>query len=153
MRLRGAIDIAAPVEMVWSTVTNPLPLAACVPGVSQMEQLDASTFRGTIVVSLGPAAGSFEFTSQIGDLQPPETFVATVQGRDSVTGSPVEVVVRTRLHQRGAGTTRLEYDAAVAMTGRIAILGEMVLRAAAGVLIGEVTRCLRARLESPLTSA
>ncbi len=153
MRLRGAIDIAAPVESVWATVTNPLPLAECVPGVTQMEQLDATTFRGTIVVSLGPVEGTFEFTSRIGDLRLPESFVATVQGTDSVTRSPVQIVVRARLEEREDGTTRLEYDAVVTMTGRIAILGEMVLRAAAGVLIAEVTRCLRTRLESTPSTA
>lgn len=153
MKLRGAIDIAAPIGAVWATVTDPVPLATCVPGVTKMEQLDATTFRGTVVVSLGPVEGSFEFTSRIGELRPPEAFVATVQGTDSVTRSPVEIVVRARLEERAAGGTRLEYDAAVTMGGRIAILGEMVLRAAAGALITEVTRCLRARLEPTPSTA
>jgi hypothetical protein len=31
----------------------------------------------------------------------------------------------------------------------LAILGDMILRATAGVIIGEVAKCLRARLEAP----
>jgi hypothetical protein len=43
--------------------------------------------------------------------------------------------------------TDLTYQAVVKVKGRLAILGEMMLRATAGMMIGEVTRCLRSRLE------
>ncbi len=148
MKFHGAIEIAAPIRAVWTAVTDPLPLASCVPGVVDMEQVDATTFRGTVVVSLGPMAGRFHFTSQVGDLRPPYAFAVTVQGTDSVTRSAVEVVVRSQLAERQDGWTRLEYEAVATMGGRIAILGEMVFRAAAQALIAEVTRCLRAQLES-----
>jgi carbon monoxide dehydrogenase subunit G len=42
----------------------------------------------------------------------------------------------------------LGYRVNVTVGGRLAILGEMVLRATAGVMIGELVRCLRARLEA-----
>ena len=34
------------------------------------------------------------------------------------------------------------------MKGRLAILGEMMLRATAGMMIGEVTKCLRSQLDA-----
>ena len=42
----------------------------------------------------------------------------------------------------------LTYRAEVKVKGRLAILGEMVLRATAGMMIGEVTKCLRSQLEA-----
>ena len=47
-----------------------------------------------------------------------------------------------------AGRTQLTYTATISVKGRIAILGEMVLRATAGVIIGQVTKCLRASVEA-----
>lgn len=153
MKLRGSIDIAAPVEAVWALVTDPLPLATCVPGLVGMERLDATSFRGAITVSLGPIDGTYAFTSSIGQLRSLEGFVATVEGTDSLTRSRVEIVIDVRLTPLDGAGTRLEYVAAVATMGRIAILGEMVLRAAAGALVGQVTRCLRARLEAAPSSS
>ena len=48
-----------------------------------------------------------------------------------------------------SGRPYLVYRADVRISGRLAILGDMVLRATAGMIIGEVARCLRARLEAP----
>jgi carbon monoxide dehydrogenase subunit G len=48
-----------------------------------------------------------------------------------------------------AAATELTYQADIRVKGRLAILGEMVLRATAGMMIGEVTRCLRSQLEPP----
>lgn len=148
MNLHGSIDIAAPTEAVWTAVTDPLPLAGCVPGLTQIEQLGPTAFGGSISISLGPVDGSYTFTARIRALVPPETLVATVEGVDSVTRSRVDVLIETRITPLGGAVTRLQYEATVSMTGRIAVLGEMIMRAAASALIGQVTRCLRARLEA-----
>ncbi len=55
---------------------------------------------------------------------------------------------RRRSSSLTPGRTRLTYRATVTTKGRLAIIGDMVLRATAGVMIGQVTRCLRDRLES-----
>ena len=44
--------------------------------------------------------------------------------------------------------TRLAYTAVINVKGRLAILGDMILRATASVMIGELLKCLKARLES-----
>jgi carbon monoxide dehydrogenase subunit G len=46
--------------------------------------------------------------------------------------------------------TTLSYRADVKTKGRLAIIGDMVLRATAGMMIGQVTTCLRTRLEEPV---
>ena len=153
MKLDGRIEIAAPAHAVWELILDPVALAACVPGVQRVEQVDERTFRGEITASVGPLDGLFSFTSTIERaVFPGELVVATV-GTDSVTHSPLSASVSAALETPAPDETTLVYRATVTVGGRLAILGEMVLRATAGLLIGELAKCLRARLEGPAGGA
>ncbi len=152
MKLEGTIDVGAPIESVWNVVTDPRDLATCVPGVRGLERTDDSTFQGVIEIALGPMRGAFDFRAAVAEREVGRTFAAVVDGRDSVTRSDVRVTVEVDLEPVDPSTTRLNYEASVEARGRIAILGEMILRATASHLIAHVVRCLRAKLE-PATSA
>lgn len=147
MRLEGRIEIAAPAGDVWALVIDPLSLAACVPGVQRVERVDERTFRGAVTASVGPMEGRFEFTSTIEREDFPTDLRVETVGTDSVTHSPLRASVTAWLESAGPDRTALGYRASVTVGGRLAILGEMVLRATAGVMIGELVKCLRARLE------
>lgn len=148
MRLDGSIQIAAAMEDVWRVVIDPLDLAACVPGVSDVRQVDARTFEGTIRVAVGPIDGHFSFRSVMTRMDVPGDLVVEVEGTDSMTNSRVVARIEAALTPDSADLTTVSYAATITTKGRLAIIGDMVLRATAGVLIGQVTRCLRSRLEA-----
>lgn len=148
MKLAGTIDIAAPATAVWDVIIDPTDLAACVPGVSAIRQIDARTFEGTVRASIGPIDGDFTFRSVLTGADFPAELVVDVEGTDSVTKSRVVVHIEAALTETGPSSTALSYRAIITTKGRMAIIGEMVLRATAGVMISQVTRCLRARLEA-----
>ena len=148
MKLEGKIEIAAPAGDVWALVIDPVSLAACVPGVQHVERVDERTFRGMITASVGPMEGQFEFTSTIERETFPTDLQVETAGTDSITHSPLRASVSAWLESPAPDRTVLAYRAVVTVGGRLAILGEMVLRATAGVMIGELVKCLRARLES-----
>ncbi len=149
MKLRGTIEIAAPARAVWDLIVDPVSLSACVPGVREVRQVDERTFEGTITAAIGPMEGDFSFASVLEQADFPGDVVVRVHGTDSVTKSRLEAHVRVALAPGETGGTVLSYDAVVSVKGRLAILGEMVLRATASLMIAQVTRCLRAQLESP----
>jgi carbon monoxide dehydrogenase subunit G len=151
MKLNGTIHISAPIADVWAVVVDPRDLAACVPGVSQVRQIDASTFAGTVRASIGPINGNFTFEAALSDQTPPSELIVDVEGMDSVTKSQVLTHLQATLSEPTSGGTTLRYTATVSVKGRLAIVGEMILRATAGAMIGQVSRCLRSRLE-PLDS-
>lgn len=148
MKLDGTIDIAAPAEAVWAAIVDPSDLAACVPGVSEVRQIDARTFEGSVRASVGPIDGDFSFRSVLVRTDFPNDLVVEVEGSDSMTKSRVVAHIEAALTPAGPGATTLTYRATVTTKGRLAIIGDMVLRATAGVMIGQVTKCLRARLEA-----
>lgn len=147
MKLSGTIDIAADPRRVWELVVDPTSLAACVPGVRDMDRVDDRTFTGSIRASVGPMEGDFTFTAVLEQAVFPDDLVVKVTGLDSVTKSRLEMDATIVLSEPEAGRTQLAYRSNVAVKGRLAILGEMVLRATAGMMIGQVTRCIRDRLE------
>jgi carbon monoxide dehydrogenase subunit G len=147
MKLDGSIDVAAGPPEVWSVVINPVSLAACVPGVRDVRQVDDRTFEGSISAAVGPIEGDFSFTSVLTEVTFPDRLVVAVDGTDSVTRSRLRADVLASVVETSPGHSQLRYAATINVKGRMAILGEMVLRATAGVIIGQVARCLRARLE------
>ena len=127
---------------------DPLTLAGCVPGVKAVRQVDERTFEGSITAAVGPMNGDFAFTSVITRAERPEMDVS-IEGIDSVTKSRLEALVTVVMDESDDAACVLAYRAEVKVRGRLAILGEMVLRATASMMINQVTACLRARLEAP----
>jgi hypothetical protein len=148
MKLDGRIEIAAPAHAVWDLINDPVSLSACVPGVKELARIDERTFRGSISAAVGPMEGQFEFTSTIAASTFPDDLRVETVGTDSVTRSQLVASVTASLESPDAARTMLVYRATVNVKGRLAILGEMMLRATAGAMIGELVKCLRRRLES-----
>jgi carbon monoxide dehydrogenase subunit G len=98
---------------------------------------------------VGPIDGDFRFRSVIETMDYPDDLVVDVEGTDSVTKSRIVARIEASLSSTTDEATTLAYRATVNTKGRLAIIGDMVLRATAGMMIGQVTKCLRSRLESP----
>jgi carbon monoxide dehydrogenase subunit G len=147
VKLDGTISMAASAADVWALIIDPISLSACMPGVQDIRQIDDRTFEGTISASVGPIDGNFAFRSVMTRAVFPDDLVVRVEGTDSVTKSRLEMDVVVALSELGSESTDLTYRAEVRVKGRLAILGEMMLRATAGMMIGEVTKCLRSQLD------
>lgn len=147
MRLEGTIGVAAPPRAVWDAALDPMALASCVPGVRSARRVDGATFEGEMELAVGPMRGEFTFTASIVEATFPDRLVVLAEGRDSVTGSRLTAEVHASMHDADGGMTDLAYDGVIAVKGRLAILGEMVLRATASLVVSQVARCLRDRLE------
>jgi len=146
MKLHGGTEIAAPPRDVWDFVLDPRRLASCVPGIGEVHQVDDRTFDGTILVAVGPMHGEFAFSSVIVRAEFPDDLRVEIVGTDSVTHSGVTIAVAAGLATAGQGT-RMDYELRVDVSGRLAILGEMILRATAGAVVAQVSSCIRARVE------
>lgn len=146
MKLSGGLSIAAPAERVWDLIVDPLALTSCIPGVGDVRQVDERTFEGSVAAAVGPVHGEFDFTATLTGRTFPD-LVVILDGVDSVTKSRLSATVAATIAADLAAGVCLDYEATVLVKGRLAILGEMILRATAGAMIAELTRCLRDRLE------
>jgi carbon monoxide dehydrogenase subunit G len=148
MRLAGKVDAKVPQERFWTFLLNLDEFAACVPGLESIAQVDDSTFDGVVGAKVGPIAGKFTFRARITERHEPHRMVVAVDGAESVTGGKMGATINLALADTGERRTSLSYQADVALSGKLAIVGEMVIRVTAGVLLDEFADRMRRRLEA-----
>ena len=152
MLFSGTIVLKADPMRVWEFLLDANAFAACLPGIEKVTQIDDRTFEGTIEATVGPISGEFPFRAHIEDSNPPTEMSALVEGTDSVTKSTIDAELRLTLASAEPGQTELAYRAVVNIHGRLAIIGDMVLRATAAVMLDEFTKRVRRKLESDMAA-
>ncbi len=147
MILDGKIDLDVPAQQAWDFLLDVNRFSSCMPGVEQVTQVDDRTFDGVIGAAVGPISGKFNFRATILESIPPEEMQVRTEGKDSVTGSVMIASVAITIKETVASHTELSYHANVEIKGRLAILGDMIVRATASLMMEEFARRLRAKLE------
>jgi hypothetical protein len=142
MILDGKIDLDVPVQKAWEFLIDIDKFSTCLPGIDEIKQIDDKTFDGVISAAVGPISGKFNFRSTIVESRPPEQMVVRTEGTDSVTKSTVNADMTVDLRQVSETKSQMDYKADVRIKGRLAILGDMVLRATATLILQEFTRRL-----------
>jgi carbon monoxide dehydrogenase subunit G len=127
-------------------------MSTCIPGASDVRQVDASHFTGRIDVAVGPMSGDFQFTARLSRIENHTEFAVLIEGVDSVTKSKVEMTIEAVLSSSVAPQTSMAYTLTATIGGRMAILGEMVFRAAASAMVQRVAACMQARIEGATAS-
>jgi carbon monoxide dehydrogenase subunit G len=142
MILDGKIDLNVPAEKAWDFLIDINKFSTCLPGIDEVKQIDDKTFDGIISATVGPMSGKFNFRSTIVESRPPEQMVVQTEGMDSVTKSTVNADMTVDLRRVSDTKSQMDYKADVKIKGRLAILGDMVLRATATLILQEFTRRL-----------
>lgn len=148
MILEGKIAAEVPAVKAWNFLMDIDRFASCVPGLEQVAQIDERTFDGVVSATVGPISGKFTFRSTILESTPPSAMVVQTDGTDSVTHSAVVARLTVTLSEAVGQRTELSYRADIAIHGRLAILGDMVLRATSALVLEEFARRLRTQLEA-----
>ena len=142
MILDGKIDLDVPVQQAWEFLIDINKFSTCLPGIDEVKQIDDKTFDGIISATVGPISGKFNFRSTIVESKPPEQMVVRTEGTDSVTKSTVNADMTVDLRAVSEKKSQMDYKADVKIKGRLGILGDMVLRATATLILQEFTRRL-----------
>jgi carbon monoxide dehydrogenase subunit G len=140
MRISGEAEVAAARADLWALLLDPVRVAACVPGVEEVDQVGPSSFTGAIRASVGPLSGRFAFQASIEETEPPARLTARIEGTDDISRSTVRTTLVLSLDAPDPLRTRLRHDATVDVEGRLAIIGDMILRATAAAMFGQFVR-------------
>jgi hypothetical protein len=138
----GKIDLGVPTQKAWDFLIDINKFSTCLPGIDEVKQIDDKTFDGVISATVGPISGKFSFRSTIVESRPPDQMVVRTEGTDSVTKSTVNADMTVDLREVSENRTQMDYRADIKIKGRLAILGDMVLRATATLILQEFTRRL-----------
>jgi carbon monoxide dehydrogenase subunit G len=143
MIFQGNIDLDVPAQKAWDFLIDINKFSTCLPGIDEVKQIDDKTFDGIISAAVGPISGKFNFRSTILESRPPAQMVVRTEGMDTVTKSTMTADMTVDLRELSGRKTQMDYAADVKIKGRLGILGDMVLRATATLILQEFTSRLR----------
>lgn len=129
MQLGGTYTFAAPVDIVWSALMDPVALAQAMPGGEQLVQVGENQYEAVMQVRVGPVQGRFEGRIELLEIVAPESYRMKVSGQ----GSPgfVDGDGTVRLQPLGDGSTLMTYQGDVNVGGKIAGVGQRVMQSSA----------------------
>lgn len=147
VELSGEYEFAAPQELVWAMILDPEVLAMTISGCEKLERVDENTLQGLLNLRVGPVQGVFQGKVESTDVQPPHSL------RMLVSGSGPAGVVRGEGNitlEATPAATRMRYDGAVQVSGRIASVGQRVMDSSAKSIVRQCLQNLERQVQSRL---
>jgi carbon monoxide dehydrogenase subunit G len=146
----GTENIPASKDAVWSFITDPANIAACMPDVLESTVVDPRTFDAVVQVAVGPVRGKFKFHVVL-DPQPGGDRLNMKIGGGGF-GSVVDLTAGADIRSESDGSTTLDWKGSASMRGPVATVGGRVIDAQAKRVISTTFANVKARL-SPAAAA
>ena len=149
MDFSGTQTIAVPIEKVWAFLMDVNKVAACAPGFQSLEVLGEEHWKAVVAVGVGAVKAKFTLDVTRPELEEPEHM--TIKGRGKAPGSAVDLSGDMHLTALEDGGTRMDWKAAVIVSGTIASVGARLMQGTAERLTGQFFDCLKSTLQAPDT--
>ncbi len=99
-------------------MNDPETLRQCIPGCEELTRVGDNAFEGKVVAKVGPVKASFAGRVTLSDLDPPNGYTISGEGKGGVAGF-AKGSAKIKLRDEGAGTV-LEYAADASVGGKLA---------------------------------
>jgi uncharacterized protein len=142
-------ECAIPVERerLWDFLMEVPKVARCVPGIESIEAVDASAYKGSLRVQVGPIRLSLQGTMTVEE-QDRASWRARMRAEasDRRVGGGIRARMSLTLAP-GEGGTRLRIETDLAILGRIGEFGQPVIKKKADALLEEFAHNLGSALQ------
>ena len=125
MKMVGEQIIPAPRERVWAGLNDPEVLRQAIPGCQEMTKHSPTEFEAKVVAKVGPVKANFTGNVMLSDLNPPESYVISGEGKGGAAGF-AKGGASVRLDEQD-GATRLAYDVDAQVGGKLAQIGSRLI--------------------------
>ncbi len=146
MQIEDSFIIKASKQDVWQFIFDIPRMSKCIPGIEAVEIIDAVTYRGKLVVKVGPIKSEFGGTVLLTEINAPDSIAGSVDGDDKSSASSVKAVFRGTLTSVEGGT-QAAFSVNANLRGRLAQFGGPIINATARKLTAEFAKNMRAELE------
>jgi uncharacterized protein len=150
MQIEKTFQVKEPIEKVWSLLSDPRRVAACVPGAKITEQVDEKTYKGTISVKVGPSATDYKGELEIVRLDAANHEIEILgKGQDVRGRGSASMKMTGKLRSLEDGGTEVKSISEVNVVGILAQMGSRMINEVSNVLFGEFTKNFQAHLQQP----
>ena len=152
MKFDGEITVPGRRETVFDKIQDARTFASCVDGVSDLAALDGNRYTAILETKIAYLRFKFKTTVEVLRLERPGLIEARIEGTPLGFVGRLSATSLTTLEEVG-GDTRIRYDVAVALTGKLGSMGQPVLRSKAKEMEKRFAENLRRVLVAQPTAA
>jgi uncharacterized protein len=136
VELNNDFEVAAPVDLVWSVLTDVERIAPCLPG-AQLLEIEGDEFRGVVKVKVGPITAQYKGTASF--LERDDVgyrAVLRAEGRDTRGAGNAAANISAELEATDVGT-KVTVTTDLTVTGKVAQFGRGVMADVSKKLMGQ----------------
>ncbi|NRQ13335.1 SRPBCC family protein [Ensifer sesbaniae] len=117
--------ISAGRDAVWRSLNDPEILKRCIPGCQSLEMTSPTELAAVVKIKIGPVSASFTGNVVLSNLNPPESYTISGEGKGGIAGF-AKGGADVTLTEDGAETV-LRYDVKAEVGGKLAQLGSRLI--------------------------
>lgn len=149
MKLNNEFTVDVPVEEVWSVLLDLERLTPCLPGASLTEETGEREYDGAMKVKLGPVTQQYKGTVKIQEAdESAHRAVLKADGKDARGQGTASAVITSTLHEEGNGSTRVQVETDMQITGRAAQFGQGIQQQVSEKLLQRFADCLEQEIQN-----
>jgi carbon monoxide dehydrogenase subunit G len=150
MHFEEKIQVPVSVEEAWDFLWKVERLAACLPGCKGVQELEPKKkYKAQVEDRVGPFGVHFDLDVVVEASEPQEHVRLTAVGHDRRLGASQRIVLDVKLEASGPNDTVLNVEADVEILGKIATLGQFVVKRKVKEVVGRFTENVRMELGRP----
>ena len=147
IEIQEKFEIEAPIDRVWSFVTDPETIVPCLPGATLAEVVDEHNFLGKVKVKLGAVTAGYKGKIHFSKVDAENHVLEMVaEGRDP-SGGTAKGTITVSLSSLEGGGTEMVTDATIELTGKVMQVGRGMIKGVSHQLFLQFAKTAKARLE------
>jgi len=149
IHIEQTFTVAAPAARVWTFLTDPYQVVACLPGAAITSKVDDRTYEGTVTVKVGPVTAAYKGQVRFERLDPEHWEVEVVgRGQDIRGKGGAEVRMVSRLAASDGEHTQVTVTSDVTISGILAQMGRGMIESVSGQIFQQFAAAMRKQLEA-----
>ena len=148
MKVQGSITVNAPQEKVWQVLLDPVQLCKVIPGCEQARQLDATHYEAVLSIKVQFMTIRSQAKGTIVEAIAPRHLVGELVGEPTAMAGAFRARVTIDLAPTNNATS-IQYHMDLTLLGRLASLGEAIVRSTSQQLSRQFAENLAALFNHP----
>jgi carbon monoxide dehydrogenase subunit G len=150
MKLKGEVTVNAMQEEVWQLFMDPTQLCRVIPGCEQTRQLDETHYEAVLSVKVQFMTIRSRAQGTLLETEAPHHLVGEMVGEPLSMAGAFRARLAIDLAQVGSATN-VQYEMDLTMLGRLASLGEAIIRSTSKHLTAEFAENIAQLYNRPYT--
>ena len=149
MHFEQRVEVGATPEKVWEFLWDIERLARCLPGCEEVKEVEPhQRYAVTVGERVGPFKVRFEMDVQVVEQQPQKLVRLKAVGADKKMGASNRVELEVKLEELASGGTALDVVADIQVMGRIASLGQVMIKRKAQDVVEKFAKAIAEQLDT-----